>query len=82
MLHLRPCVVFAPAVQGNPLALATVISTSVSDPNYQNLVGSAFGTFSYAAAVPASVPVPAAAWLFGSGLLGLIGVARRKARAA
>jgi hypothetical protein len=29
--------------------------------------------------VPA-VPVPAAAWLLGSGLLGLIGVARRKAR--
>ena len=25
-----------------------------------------------------SVPVPAAAWLFGSGLIGLIGVARRK----
>jgi hypothetical protein len=25
-----------------------------------------------------SIPVPAAAWLFGSGLLGLIGVARRK----
>ena len=25
-----------------------------------------------------SVPVPAAVWLFGSGLLGLIGVARRK----
>lgn len=29
--------------------------------------------------VPA-VPVPAAAWLFGSGLLGLVGVARRKAK--
>ena len=27
----------------------------------------------------AVVPVPAAAWLFGSGLLGLVGVARRKA---
>ena len=27
---------------------------------------------------PAPVPVPAAAWLFGSGLLGLVGVARRK----
>ena len=27
------------------------------------------------------VPVPAAVWLFGSGLIGLIGVARRKARA-
>jgi hypothetical protein len=26
----------------------------------------------------AAVPVPAAAWLFGSGLLGLIGVSRRK----
>ena len=26
-----------------------------------------------------TVPVPAAAWLFGSGLLGLVGVARRKA---
>ena len=26
----------------------------------------------------AAVPIPAAAWLFGSGLLGLIGVARRK----
>lgn len=27
---------------------------------------------------PSNVPVPAAAWLLGSGLLGLIGVARRK----
>ena len=27
---------------------------------------------------PTTVPVPAAVWLFGSGLLGLIGVARRK----
>jgi hypothetical protein len=24
------------------------------------------------------VPIPAAAWLFGSGLLGLVGVARRR----
>lgn len=28
--------------------------------------------------LPSAVPVPAAVWLFGSGLLGLIGVARRK----
>jgi len=27
---------------------------------------------------PSSVPVPAAVWLFGSGLIGLIGIARRK----
>jgi len=25
-----------------------------------------------------TVPIPAAAWLFGSGLLGLVGIARRK----
>ncbi len=29
---------------------------------------------------PPAVPVPAAAWLFGSGLLGLAGVARRRAK--
>jgi hypothetical protein len=28
-----------------------------------------------------AVPLPAAVWLFGSGLLGLAGVARRKAKA-
>lgn len=30
---------------------------------------------------PAAVPVPAAVWLFGSGLLGLVGVARRSRKA-
>ena len=28
-----------------------------------------------------TVPVPAAVWLFGSGLLGLVGIARRKKKA-
>lgn len=32
----------------------------------------------FAAYAPAAVPLPTAAWLFGSGLLGLIGIARRK----
>lgn len=32
----------------------------------------------YPTFAPAAVPVPAAVWLFGSGLLGLIGIARRK----
>lgn len=31
-----------------------------------------------AVALPSAVPVPAAAWLFGSGLIGLVGAARRK----
>jgi hypothetical protein len=31
--------------------------------------------------IPAVIPVPAAVWLFGSGLLGLVGVARRKKKA-
>jgi hypothetical protein len=31
---------------------------------------------------PAAVPVPAAVWLFGSGLLGLVGIGRRKSQAA
>lgn len=29
-------------------------------------------------AVPSAVPIPAAVWLFGSGLIGLIGIARRR----
>lgn len=38
-----------------------------------------FGTFSLA---PAAVPIPAAGWLFGGGLMGLIGAIRRKPRMA
>lgn len=30
---------------------------------------------------PSAVPVPAAAWLFGSGLIGLVGLAKRKSKA-
>jgi len=33
------------------------------------------GTFNLA---PAAVPVPAAVWMFGTGLLGLLGAARKK----
>ena len=59
-------------------------------------VGSAWGTFTGnpyyevwnlgltrigdAAGSPPEVPLPAAVWLFGSGLLGMVGVARRKKR--
>lgn len=36
----------------------------------------------FAGSGPTPVPVPAAAWLFGSGLLGLAGIARRKNKKA
>lgn len=35
-------------------------------------------TFSWSSSSTTLVPVPAAVWLFGSGLLGLVGIARRK----
>jgi hypothetical protein len=44
-----------------------------------NLTLSSTGSLSVGAA---AVPLPAAVWLFGSGLLGLIGVGRRRAAAA
>ena len=36
-------------------------------------------TFSWSSSTVSAVPVPAAVWLFGSGLVGLAGVARRSA---
>lgn len=41
-------------------------------------IGSLSGVYETWYVRPSAVPVPAAAWLLGSGLLGLIGVARRK----
>lgn len=40
-------------------------------------VGTFDATVTSMSVVPAAVPVPAAAWLFGSGLLGLIGASRK-----
>ena len=60
-------------VAGNPIGSAVV---SAAPPGFESIIGTAFGDFTFAAAQP--VPVPAAIWLFGSGLLGLVGMARRK----
>jgi len=35
-------------------------------------------TFSWSSSTVAAVPLPAAVWLFGSGLIGLVGIARRR----
>lgn len=47
------------------------------DPTAARWTFSTTSTTGYSMSV-ATVPVPAAVWLFGSGLLGLVGVARRK----
>ena len=41
-------------------------------------VSSFFGSWAVHSGDVSAIPVPAAVWLFGSGLLGLIGIARRK----
>ena len=49
------------------------------DPTVTKAAGSwSFDGATLAYAAPSTVPVPAAAWLMASGLLGLVGVARRK----
>lgn len=68
---------FAMMPTANPMAFSVTTVTS-------DMPGGPFAGFQptfngTATVVPSAVPVPAAAWLLGSGLLGLVGVARRKA---
>ena len=53
--------------------------TTASGFNVDTIAGTAGGDFAQYTA--SAIPVPAAVWLFGSGLLGLVGVARRKNKA-
>jgi hypothetical protein len=73
-------------VQSNPYWSGTQINSTEAgwfnfDTGAQNKNFKVAGMFAWAVRsgdVPAVVPVPAAVWLFCSGLLGLIGVARGK----
>jgi hypothetical protein len=56
----------------------TFATLGIAPGTYEWTWGSGATTDSYKLNVGA-VPVPAAVWLFGSGLLGLIGIARKKA---
>lgn len=51
-------------------------SWNATDGDTGNVVS---GLLTVSAATPSEVPIPAAVWLFGSGLLGLSGVKRKKA---
>lgn len=55
----------------------TAYTNASSPPNGFFFLGSN-GDLTYNIGAPAPVPLPAAAWLFTSGLLGLVGVARRR----
>ena len=52
--------------------------TTKTNSTYAWAVQSGDAGLGWSSSPPSAVPVPAAVWLFGSGLLGLIGVARRK----
>ncbi len=47
-----------------------------------NFQGLTFSTDTYVKLNISNVPLPAAAWLFGSGLIGLIGISRKKSMSA
>ena len=64
--------------QGNSANITTLDGDGDGIPGI-SLIDGPFVGFSHAVnGALTSVPVPAAVWLFGSGLIGLIGMARRK----
>jgi len=52
------------------------LTTTLPQPFYGGVLGTNGGLSTVVSST--AVPVPAAVWLFGSGLLGLVGVAKRK----
>lgn len=54
------------------------VSGSYTDSNFSDTPVAASTLATVSAGEPSTVPVPAAVWLFGSGLIGMAGMARRK----
>ena len=71
----------ASALFGNTLEWGGITELRDSGGNLITNFSIASGSsvdWTQAVSAPAAIPVPAAVWLFGSGLIGLIGMARRK----
>lgn len=77
------------ATAGSPFGLSYYLNTSAGGIASSNFFGTAQLSFDLPTGTSISsdggyfqtaVPLPPAVWLFGSGLLGLVGIARRKAR--
>ena len=80
-----------PVVATSPTTIVCDTATCSDTSSYTidgafHVNGAGFTTVAYTVhleggiSAPSEIPVPAAVWLFGSGLLGLAGVARRKAK--
>ena len=54
--------------------------TPMATPPFAGQTAAFGGTLTCMDCQPPPIPIPAAVWLFGSGLLGLVGVARRKTK--
>ncbi len=67
------------ATCSNSSTFSLTYSAIVPQADASNFGGTPYGVEISGSVTPhAAVPVPAAVWLFGSGLVGLVGVARRK----
>lgn len=62
----------------SPLTPTQSALIDLTKSKYSIEIGAQSGGFVSGNITPSAVPVPAAAWLFGSGLFGLLGIARRK----
>jgi hypothetical protein len=56
----------------------TVVGTGTDTLTFQERNDTAYQGLDHVSLALTSVPVPSAAWLFGSGLLGLVGAARKR----
>lgn len=76
-----PGVVFSGTTDGaGNFTLSASYKPTLDEGSVAGAYSSQFVEWSLAGSYSTVVPVPAAAWLFGSGLMGLVGVARRRGK--